>query len=70
TYMPGKEYALYFPEGGSIQLDLTDANGQFTIQWLHIEKSEWTNKEKITAGTIVTLEVPAQGKNWAVVIKK
>ncbi|MBD3274623.1 MAG: hypothetical protein GF372_04895 [Candidatus Marinimicrobia bacterium] len=70
TYMPGKEYALYFPEGGSIQLDLTDANGQFTIQWLHIEKSEWTVSKTIHAGEIVRLDIPEQGKNWAAVIKK
>jgi hypothetical protein len=71
TYNPGKTYALYFPERGSVELDLSEASGTFQIQSLNIEKCKWTKEANLQGGRQVTLDIPEQGKNWAAVtIKK
>ena len=47
---PGKEYAVYFPKGGSVDINLSldekkDAK-TVTIRWLNIRKSEWKKQEE------------------------
>jgi sulfur relay (sulfurtransferase) DsrC/TusE family protein len=70
TYNPGRTYALYFPEGGSVELDLSEASGNFRIRWLNIEKCKWTKESNLQAEKKVTLDIPEQDKNWAAVIIK
>ena len=48
---PGREYAIYFPSGGSVDINLgageRTESKTLTIRWLDIGKSEWTRKKKI-----------------------
>ena len=32
---PGREYLVYLPDGGEVQLDLTKAPGKFAVEWMH-----------------------------------
>jgi len=68
TYIQGKEYGVYFPQGGSVKLDLKDAEGNFTLRWLNAETSQWHSKSKIQGGKLIDLTVPEEGKNWIAVI--
>jgi len=70
TLIPNQEYALCFPQGGSVRLDLTETSGEFHIQWLNIERSKWLQEESVQGGKKIILEVPQDGKNWAAVIVK
>ncbi|MCK4627606.1 MAG: hypothetical protein KAT56_01310, partial [Sedimentisphaerales bacterium] len=72
TYIPGKQYAVYFTDGGTVDLDLSEAKGSFIIRWLDIAKSRWHSGKKarvVKGGQKVTLRVPGKG-HWAVLIER
>jgi len=70
TSIPGESYALYFPDGGDIQLDLSDAEGNFEIRWLNIEGSNWQSESTVQGGKSIRLKTPGNGGNWAAVVKR
>ncbi len=68
---PGKEYAVYFPKGGSVDVHLgaiekTNAD-TISIKWLNILKSEWAKEQEIPYSNSVTLSSPTES-HWAVLI--
>lgn len=65
----GKEYAVYFPNGGSVELDLCAADGNLKLRWLDIGKSQWTKDEVLKGGKNSTLSPPGKG-HWAVLISR
>ncbi|MDE0316977.1 MAG: hypothetical protein OXM61_19015 [Candidatus Poribacteria bacterium] len=69
----GKEYAVYFPEGGSVDLNLS-AGGKtdtktVTIRWLNIRESEWKKQEKVPYSESITLTAPTEA-HWTVLIQR
>ncbi|MDE0482410.1 MAG: hypothetical protein OXI67_07545 [Candidatus Poribacteria bacterium] len=69
---PGKEYAVYFPKGGSVDLNLS-AGGKtdtktVTIRWLSIHHSRWRQKEEIPFSDTITLTAPTEA-HWAVLVQ-
>ena len=65
---PGKEYAVYFPNGGEVRLDLSALKKPATLRWLRVLASEWKESERVEGGRELTLRCPSQGY-WAVLIK-
>jgi hypothetical protein len=72
TANPGKEYAVYFPKGGSVDLNLSAGKSTDTktvsIRWLNIRKSEWKKQEEIPFSESITLSAPTEA-HWAVLIQ-
>ena len=67
---PGKEYAVYFPNGGEVTVDVRSLKGSATLTWLDIMKSQWADPGRIEGGGAHrTLRCPAQG-HWAVLIQR
>jgi hypothetical protein len=66
---PGRAYALYFPDGGSVGLDLKTAPGRFEVRWIDIATGEWGNRKAIQGGGVVTVSAPAKG-HWVAAIVK
>ena len=69
---PGREYAVYFPKGGTVDLNLsagksTDAK-TVTIRWLNIRKSEWKKQEETPFSESITLSAPTEA-HWVVLIQ-
>ena len=67
---PGWEYAVYFPNGGSVDINLgamKDAK-MLTIRWLNIAKSEWAEKKEIPFSDSITLSAPTK-THWVVLIQ-
>jgi hypothetical protein len=65
----GAAYALYFPAGGEVLLDLSAAEGPLSAHWIDIASGEWGDTEQISGGGKISLSPPDQG-NWAVAIVK
>lgn len=65
----GKQYAVYFTDGGSVTLDLSGASGSFNMRWLEIAGSKWGSTNTIEGGGIRTLTPPSSGQ-WVVLITK
>ena len=60
----GKEYAIFFPNGGEVKLKATTSNGEMSIQWLDILTSEWTETSIIPIhNSKANINAPDQ-KNW------
>jgi len=65
---PGKEYAVYFPNGGEVTLNTGSLKKPSSVRWLDIVKSQWTNTQKIDNNTKLKLRCSSKGY-WAVLIK-
>jgi hypothetical protein len=64
---PGKQYAVYFPEGGEVRLDVSAAQGPLQIRWLDILQSTWHDSLEREGGGTLELKTPGEGQ-WAVLI--
>lgn len=65
----GEQYAVYFPDGGNVILNVSDAQGQLQLRWLDINDSTWQDTQYVEGGGSITLQAPGSG-HWAIVIKK
>ena len=68
AYIPGEQYAVYFTNGGAVNLDLSDAHGSFSLQWLDINNSHWTGTTELGGGEQVRLSAPGEGHWMAVLV--
>jgi hypothetical protein len=64
---PGMLYALYFTNGGRVQLDLSKHRGTFQLNWIDIRNGRWAEKCTLNGGKHVPIEAPAEG-NWLAAI--
>jgi hypothetical protein len=64
---PGRQYALYFPDGGEVKLDVSAVPGSLEVRWLDINRSRWQEPETVPGGGTLELQAPAKG-HWGVVI--
>ena len=69
---PGREYAVYFPNGGSVDISLNTGEKMdaktVTMKWLDIGKSEWAEKAEISFSDSITLSTPTKD-HWVVMIR-
>jgi len=65
---PGVEYALYFPDGGEVTLDISKLKKTPAVRWLDIMKSRWLDAKSAELRDKLTLQCPSQGY-WAVLVK-
>lgn len=66
---PGQTYALYFPNGGEVDLDLREAKGAFEIRWINIATGDWGARATLEGGDWRTIRAPAAG-HWAAAINR
>jgi hypothetical protein len=65
----GEAYALYFPNGGEVKLDLTDTKNAFVARWIDIGTGAWGPTAGLQGGTSVAIAAPGDG-HWAIGIVK
>jgi hypothetical protein len=65
---PGVAYAVYFPNGGEVKLDLSDTQGTLDARWFDIARGAWQTPRPIAGGGVVELQAPETG-HWAVLIR-
>jgi hypothetical protein len=64
---PARQYAVYFPDGGAAQLDVSKAKGSLQVRWLDIDRSAWREPQTVAGGGTLELKTPAKG-HWAVLV--
>lgn len=64
---PGEQYAVYFPDGGDVTVDISSLKGPAVIRWLNISISEWKKRQAVQDGCKAALHSPGKG-HWAVLI--
>lgn len=65
---PGKEYAVYFTDGGEVLLDVSKSDGDLTVRWLDIMKSKWVAQTEAKGGGELLLRCPSEGY-WAALVR-
>lgn len=64
---PGRAYALYFTNGGSVGLNLDDHPHRFRLRWIDVETGEWGAESTIQGGKTRRIEAPGDG-GWVAAI--
>jgi hypothetical protein len=67
--IPEREYAVYFTDGGSVNIDLSAIKGTVKISWLDILHSQWKEEELHKSNENFELICPEEG-HWLVLIMK
>lgn len=65
---PGKQYAIYFPKGGEVTLDLTSVGKHWEIRWRNVLDGQIRKEEPVKGGGAVSIKTPGSG-HWLAVIK-
>lgn len=65
---PGECYAVFFPDGGAVNLDVSAVRSEFEVRWLDIARSAWQEATTTGGGRTLPLKTPAQGQ-WAVLVR-
>lgn len=66
--LPGREYVVYFPEGGSVSLYYAAFRGNVSLEWCDVLKAEWSEAVTIDPRAIIELECPGEG-HWIALLK-
>jgi len=65
---PGREYAVYFTNGGEVTLDISAMTKPASVRWLDIMKAKWHEARRVESEGKLKLECPSKGY-WAVLVK-
>ena len=73
----GRGHLLYFPNGGSVALDLRSPGGDYALRWIDISTAEWSRRETVEGGFgflsirgWVTITAPGEGHWLAVIVPR
>lgn len=69
SYVPGRQYAVYFTDGGAVELDLREADGTYRLRWLDIGASAWASDSTVEGGRHVFLQAPEPG-HWVAFVER
>ncbi len=64
----GRQYAVYFPDGGTVSLDVSQTEGPLQVRWLDVSRSRWQEPLVVRTTKTLQLKAPAKG-HWAVLIR-
>lgn len=63
------QYAVYFPNGGNVILNLKQANGSYIMRWFDIVNGTWSAETEVQGAQDIELTTPGSG-HWAVLLKR
>lgn len=66
----GQAYAIYFPDGDSVRLDLTDVSGSFRLRWIDLATGDWGAAAELTGGDKPAITSPGKGHWLAVIVRQ
>ena len=67
---PGRSYLLYFPEGGSVGLDLSDfADREFSLDWVDLRSASYGTASTVAGGAVASITAP-DGGAWVAIITR
>jgi hypothetical protein len=69
TRIPGDAYAVYFPTGGTVNLEASDTDAPLTLRWLNATTASWQNKSSVDSGQPVSLQAPGDG-HWVALLTR
>lgn len=68
TYNPNQQYAIFFPNNGDVDINLTNTTGTFSVQKLDILKCEWHDLGSINGGNWASIKMDEDSITYAVIL--
>lgn len=68
TCIAGRQYAVYFPQGGEVTLDVSACQGSLNVRWLHIAGSRWQPGQTSCGAGGLRLKAPS-ADHWVALVK-
>lgn len=65
---PGREYVVYFPTGGSVNLDISAMKGKASLEWCEVLKAAWSEGMRVDPAASLALNCPGRG-HWIALLK-
>ncbi len=65
---PGKEYVVYFPTAGRVQLHTPGLEGSAGLRWYDIDHGNWLEPKLVSEQRSIGLSTPGEGQ-WAVLVR-
>lgn len=65
----GQTYAVYAPDGGVVQIDLTKTKATFKTRWFNPRTGEWLTGRTVAGGGLRELIAPDNG-DWVLLVEK
>lgn len=59
--VPGAEYVVYLPDGGSVTVDLSAAKGELSVEWFDAENAKTVAGKATSGGARRELKAPFGG---------
>jgi hypothetical protein len=74
SYIPGEQYAVYFTDGGAVQVDVgadvaAGSTTRYRLDWLHLGTGQWRDATSVDAGPNVSLTAPGEG-GWIALLTR
>jgi hypothetical protein len=66
---PGQQYLIFFPQGGSIRLDLTPQQGKYRLTWLNVSTAETSIGRSLEGGQMVEVKAPQAKPCVAILVR-
>jgi hypothetical protein len=67
TALKGDKYVVLFPAGGSVKVDLSGHDKEFSGKWISIKTGEWGEEFSVTGGVDVEIATP-DSTGWFAVL--
>ena len=64
---PHQSFAIYFPSGGGVQVDVSAVSGEMVGRWINIDSGEWGPYQTFDDADTISVVAPDIG-NWAVAV--
>lgn len=59
---PGVSYVIFAPEGGEVEINLTDTKSTFTVEWHEVNSGKVFEADPLTGGSKQLMKPPSQGR--------
>jgi hypothetical protein len=68
--LAGEKYLLYFTDGGSVTLDLTDHSRKFELRWINVSTGDWGATTTVQGGSKVDVAAPGKSGWVATIVRQ
>ena len=67
---PGERYLLYYTEGGTVTVNLTNHPGSYSLNWIDLSTGDWGPATTINGGARISIPAPSKSGWVATIVRR